>query len=159
MFYLFRFRATTRPTRPSPINVTVLGSGTAVMLPLVVDGAPPLQPPGSMLQGGLSASKEVDIINRNKAIIVFIIPTRQFLYGYYHVQIWQGVLLFGSTIKIVWQRPMAHPVILSLHLSDTCLRSDRGESRELLGEGTACTSEYGHNLPFPDDLRTATVHQ
>jgi hypothetical protein len=76
MFYLFRFRATTRPATPIPINARVPGSGTAATLPPALerlDGTPPLQSPGVRLQSGLSASKEVDISNRSTAIIAFII--------------------------------------------------------------------------------------
>jgi len=84
MFYLFRLRPTTKPAAPNPINASVPGSGTAVMLPLVVDLSF-LQLLGSpKVQSGLSASKEVDISNRSTAIIVFTI-TFPFIVGWQNI--------------------------------------------------------------------------
>ena len=63
MLYLFRLRATARPAISNPVNASVPRARWVSLSP---DDS--LQPRGSKLQRGLSASKEVDIINRNKAI-------------------------------------------------------------------------------------------
>lgn len=74
MLYLFRLRASITPAMPNPINASEPGSGTAAMLPPVIDLSF-LQLLGSPLkaQSFPTASKEVETSNRNTAIIVFIL--------------------------------------------------------------------------------------
>ena len=115
IFYFFRLRANTRPVAPIPINASVPGSGTAVMLP---DGTPPLQAPGVRLHSGLSAIREVDTSNRSPEIMVFIITSlfKKVIYSFCTCRNVELPLYRGTGKQLV----AAHKVLLRQFSENKC---------------------------------------